>query len=52
MTAEEKKALAREGIRIWTTGDFGAAREIYAPDYVNHQHDHPGDSEDIHGTEA
>jgi predicted ester cyclase len=52
MTAKEKKALAREGIRIWTTGDFGAAQEIYAPNYVNHQHHHPGDSEDIYGTEA
>jgi steroid delta-isomerase-like uncharacterized protein len=52
MTAEEKKALAREAISIWTTGDFDAAEEIYAPDYVNHQHHHPGDAEDIHGTEA
>jgi steroid delta-isomerase-like uncharacterized protein len=52
MTAEENQALAREGIRIWTTGDFDAAQEIYAPDYVNHQHHHPGDTEDIHATEA
>jgi steroid delta-isomerase-like uncharacterized protein len=51
MTVEENKRLAREGIRIWSTGDFDAADEIYAPDYVNHQH-HPGDTEDIHGTEA
>ena len=52
MTAEENKRLAREAIRIWTTGEFDAAQEIYAPDYVNHQHHHPGGSEDIHGTEA
>jgi steroid delta-isomerase-like uncharacterized protein len=52
MTAEENKRLAREAIRIWTTGNFDAAEEIYAPDYVNHQHHHPGDAEDIHGTEA
>ena len=51
-SAEENKRLAREGIRIWSTGDFGAADEIYSPDYVNHQHHHPGDAEDIHGAEA
>jgi steroid delta-isomerase-like uncharacterized protein len=52
MTAEENKALAREAICIWTTGDFDAADDIYAPDYVNHHHHHPGDAEDIHGAEA
>jgi steroid delta-isomerase-like uncharacterized protein len=52
MTAEENKRLSREAIRIWTTGDFDAADEIYAPNYVNHQHHRPGDTEDIHGTEA
>ena len=51
-STEENKRLAREGIRIWSTGDFDAADEIYAPNYVNHQHHHPGDAEDIHGTEA
>ena len=29
--SEENKALAREAIRIWTTGDFDAADEIYSP---------------------
>ena len=52
MSAEENKRLAREGIRIWTTGDFDAADEIYAPDYVNHQHHHPDDPRDLHGVEA
>jgi len=32
MAAEENKRLAREAIRIWTTGDFDAADDIYAPD--------------------
>ena len=41
--SEENKALAREAIRIWTTGDFDAADEIFSPDYVNHQHHHPSD---------
>ena len=50
--SEENKALVREGIRIWTTGDFDAANEIYSPDYVNHQHHHPSDPQDLHGVEA
>jgi SnoaL-like polyketide cyclase len=52
MTAEENKRLAREGIRIWITGDFDAADDIYAPDYVNHQHHDPDDPRDLHGVEA
>jgi steroid delta-isomerase-like uncharacterized protein len=52
MTAEGNKRLAREGIRIWTTGDFDAADDIYAPDYVNHQHHDPDDPRDLHGVEA
>jgi steroid delta-isomerase-like uncharacterized protein len=52
MTAEENKRLAREVIRIWTTGDFDAADDIYAPDYVNHQHHDPDDPRDLHGVEA
>jgi steroid delta-isomerase-like uncharacterized protein len=52
MTAGANKRLAREAIRIWTTGDFDAADEIYAPDYVNHQHHDPDDPRDLHGVEA
>jgi len=52
MSAEENKRLAREGVRVWSTGDFDAADEIYAPDYVNHQHHHAVDARDLHGTEA
>jgi hypothetical protein len=44
MTAEENKRLVREAIRKLTTGHLGAADEIYAPDYVNHQHHDPGRS--------
>jgi hypothetical protein len=51
MSAEENKRLAREAIRIWTTGDFDAADDIYAPDYVNHQHHDPDDPRDFHGLE-
>jgi steroid delta-isomerase-like uncharacterized protein len=52
VSVEQNKALAREAINIWTTGDFDAADEIYAPDYVNHQHHDPGDPRDLHGPEA
>jgi hypothetical protein len=31
VSAEENKRLARDAIQIWTTGDFDAADEIYAP---------------------
>jgi predicted ester cyclase len=52
VSAEENKRLAREAIRILTTGDLGAADEIYASDYVNHQHHDPDDPRDLHGVEA
>jgi steroid delta-isomerase-like uncharacterized protein len=52
MSAEGNKRLARGAIRIWTTGDLGAADEIYAPDYVNHQHHDPDDPRDLRGVEA
>jgi predicted ester cyclase len=52
VSTEENKRLAREAIRIWTTGNLGAADDVYAPDYVNHQHHDPGDPRDLHGVEA
>lgn len=52
MSTAENKRLAREAIRIWTTGDLDAADDIYAPNYVNHQHHNPGDPQDLHGVEA
>ena len=52
MSAEENKRLAREGIRILSAGDLDAADQIYAPNYVNHQHHHPNDPRDLHGVEA
>jgi steroid delta-isomerase-like uncharacterized protein len=52
VSTEENKRLAREAIGIWTTGDLAAADEIYAPDYVNHQHHDPDDPRDLHGVEA
>ena len=50
--AEANKRLAREAIQLWTTGDVSVADEIYASDYVNHQHHDPNDPRDLHGLEA
>ena len=52
MSTEENKRLAREAIGIWTTGDLGIADDVYAPDYVNHQHHDPEDPRDLRGVEA
>ena|SRR5215211_6064210 len=52
MSVEENKRLAREAIKIWTTGDLDAADALYAPDYVNHQHHDPEDPRDLHGVQA
>jgi ketosteroid isomerase-like protein len=49
MSVEENKRLAREAIKILTTGDLDAADALYAPDYVNHQHHDPEDPRDLHG---
>jgi predicted ester cyclase len=52
VSVEENKRLAREAIKIWTTGDFDAAGALYAPDYVNHQHHDPEDPRDLYGVRA
>jgi steroid delta-isomerase-like uncharacterized protein len=52
MSLEENKRLAREAIKIWTTGELDAADALYAPDYVNHQHHDPDDPRDLHGVQA
>jgi steroid delta-isomerase-like uncharacterized protein len=52
MSLEENKRLAREAIKIWTTGDLDAADALYASDYVNHQHHDPQDPRDLHGVQA
>jgi len=52
MSVERNKDLARQAVGIWTTGVFDAVDELYAPEYVNHQHHDPDDPRDIHGAEA
>jgi steroid delta-isomerase-like uncharacterized protein len=52
VSTDDNKRLAREAISIWTTGDLDAAEEVYAPDYVNHQHHDPDDPRDLRGVDA
>jgi predicted ester cyclase len=52
VSVEENKRLAREAIKILTTGDLDAADALYASDYVNHQHHDPEDPRDLHGVQA
>jgi len=51
MSTERNKELARAAIEIWSTGDVDRADEIFAPDYVMHQHHGPDDSSPL-GVEA
>lgn len=34
MSVEQNKALARQAISIWSTGDVDAADEVYGRDFV------------------
>ena len=52
MSTEENKRLAREAILSLSSGDLGAVDQIYAPNYVHHQHHHPNDPRDLHSVEA
>ena len=44
---EANKALARAAIAMWSSGDFSHALEIFAPDYVMHQHHHADGGGDL-----
>ena len=44
---EANKALARAAIGMWSSGDFSHALEIFAPDYVMHQHHHADGGGDL-----
>lgn len=38
----ENKALARAALEeVWSTGGGRSAEDVYAPDFVSHQHSHP-----------
>ena len=52
MSEENKAVVRRQEEELFTQGNLDAADEIYAPNYVNHQHHHPNDPRDLHGVEA
>ena len=47
MALELHKSLARAAIGLWSTGDLAPAGEIFADDYVMHQHHDPDGSGDL-----
>jgi predicted ester cyclase len=52
MTLEQNKALARRELEeLWSEGHLAVADEIFAPNFVSHQHSRP-DAQDVHGLEA
>jgi steroid delta-isomerase-like uncharacterized protein len=52
MSLDSNKQLARRAIEVWSRGDVDALAEIFAPDYINHQHSHPQSPADIVGLKA
>jgi len=42
MSLEDNKALARRAIdEVWSKGNLAVAADVYAPNFVSHQHSHP-----------
>ncbi len=52
MSISENKELARRAIGLWTHGSKENPEQIFASDYVNHQHHHPDSAEAIRGLDA
>ena len=52
MSLTAGKELARRAIGLWSSGIKDRPDEIFAPDYVNHQHHHPDSAQDIRGIAA
>jgi steroid delta-isomerase-like uncharacterized protein len=52
VTLEQNKTLARRELQeLWSEGNLAVADEIFAPNFVSHQHSRPG-AQDVHGIEA
>ena len=52
MTLEHNKALARRELEeLWSEGNLAVADEIFAPNFVSHQHSRP-DEQDVRGVAA
>jgi steroid delta-isomerase-like uncharacterized protein len=53
VTVEQNKAVVRRVIdEVWSQGRLAAADELYAADYVSHQHSHPAGPQDVRGVAA
>lgn len=53
MTLEENKALLRRCFdQVWSEGNLDVVEEIYAPDFISHQHGHPRGPHDVRGIEG
>jgi len=53
MSLEQNKALVRRVIdEVWSQGKLAAVDELYAADFVSHQHSHTAGRQDIRGLEA
>jgi hypothetical protein len=50
MILEQNKALVRRVIdEVWSQGKLAAVDELYATDFVSHQHSHAGGPQDVRG---
>lgn len=49
MSVMDNKELARRAIGLWSSGNTDRPEEIFATDYVNHQHHHPDNANDLRG---
>lgn len=49
MSITDNKELARRAIGLWSSGSTDRPEEIFAPGYVNHQHHHPDNANDLRG---
>jgi steroid delta-isomerase-like uncharacterized protein len=53
MAQEEHKSLARQALeQVWGQGDLSLADQIFARDFVSHQHSRPDETRDLRGVES
>jgi steroid delta-isomerase-like uncharacterized protein len=53
VTLEQNKALVRRVIdEVWSQGQLAAVDELYAADFVSHQHSHAAGPQDVRGVAA
>ncbi|MFP5405058.1 MAG: ester cyclase [Gammaproteobacteria bacterium] len=52
MSLDQNKALSRKAIELWSSGDTTIVDQLFAADYVNHQHNHPNSPQVVRGIQA